>query len=203
MAGAHGGRAASMIYEAIVSTRDHTGTAHLTPMGYRLDGDVVTLAPFVPSTTLENLRREPFAVISVTDDVSVIAGCLTGRRSWPVVATEHIPGFRLADVLAHRELNVTQCEDDAVRPTFRLATVAEHSHRAPRGYNRAQAAVLEAAILYTRLDWLEPKKVTQEIAYLQIAVEKTAGPRELTAWHWITAAIQAHERHDISRAVPT
>ena len=38
-----------MIYEAVVSTRDRTGAAHLTPMGYRIDGDVVTLAPFVPS----------------------------------------------------------------------------------------------------------------------------------------------------------
>ena len=190
-----------MIYEAVVSTRDRSGGAHLTPMGYRIDGDVVTLAPFVPSTTLENLRREAFAVINITDDVTVIAGCLTGRRTWPIVATEHVPGFRLADVLAHRELAVTHCEDDAVRPTFRLATVAEQCHRAPLGYNRAQSAVLEAAILYTRLDWLDPAKVAQEIAYLQIAVEKTAGPRELTAWQWITAAIQAHERHDISRAL--
>lgn len=192
-----------MIYEAVVSTRDAAGAAHFTPMGYRLDGDTVTLAPFVPSTTLENLRREPYAVINVTDDVSVIAGCLTGHRTWPVIAAENVPGFRLAEVLAHRELTVTDCEDDAVRPTFRLATVAEQSHRAPRGYNRAQSAVLEAAILFTRLDWLDPVKVAREIAYLQIAVEKTAGPRERTAWQWLTAAIQAHERHDISRALST
>ncbi|MGR9090137.1 MAG: DUF447 domain-containing protein [Gammaproteobacteria bacterium] len=192
-----------MIYEAVVSTRDRTGAAHFTPMGYRIDGDTVTLAPFVPSTTLENLRREPFAVINVTDDVSVIAGCLTGRRTWPAVATQHVPGFRLDDLLAHRELSITHCEDDAVRPTFRLETVAAQSHRAPLGYNRAQAAVLEAAILFTRLDWLDPAKVAREMSYLQIAVEKTAGPRESTAWQWITAAIQAHERHDLSRALPT
>lgn len=190
-----------MIYEALVSTRDGAGKAHLTPMGYRLDGDIVTLAPFVPSTTLENLRREPYAVINIIDDVRVIAGCLTGHRAWPVVATENIPGFRLEDVLAHRELTVTQYEDDATRPTFHLATVAEQVHRHPRGYNRAQAAVLEAAILFTRLDWLDPAKVAREIAYLQIAVEKTAGPRELTAWQWLTAAIQNHERHDLSRAL--
>ncbi len=192
-----------MIYEAVVSTRDPDGAAHFTPMGYRIDGDVVTLAPFVPSTTLENLRREPYAVINISDDVSVIAGCLTGRRTWPAVATEHVPGFRLADVLAHRELSITHYEDDPVRPIFRLETVAQQSHRAPLGFNRAQAAVVEAAILFTRLDWLEPAKVAQEMAYLQIAVEKTAGPRELTAWQWITAAVQAHERHDLSRALST
>lgn len=192
-----------MIYEAVVSTRDRHGTAHFTPMGYRIDGDTVTLAPFVPSTTLENLRRESFAVINVTDDVSVIAGCLTGRRTWPAVATNHVPGFRLAEVLAHRELSVTQFDDDPVRPTFRLETVAAQSHQASLGFNRAQAAVLEAAILFTRLDWLEPAKVAREMAYLQIAVEKTAGPRELTAWQWITAAVQAHDRHDLSQALPT
>ena len=42
------------------------------------------------------------------------------------------------------------------------------------GFNRAQAAVIEAAILASRLRMLPRKKVEREIAYLQIAVNKTA-----------------------------
>jgi hypothetical protein len=53
------------------------------------------------------------------------------------------------------------------------------------GYNRAQAAVLEAAILSTRLHMLESDKVLTEMAYLAIAITKTAGPREREAWGWI------------------
>ncbi len=187
-----------MIYEAVVSTCNLDGTAHFSPMGYRVDGDMVVLAPFLPSITLENLRRECSAVLNFTDDVSVIAGCLTGRYEWAVTAAETIRGWRLSTTLAHRELVVVNSDDDDRRPKFYLATEFEQSHASFRGFNRAQAAVIEAAILLTRLDWLAVKKVCQEIEYLNIAIGKTAGPTERTAWDWIVQAIQRHPRHDIS-----
>ena len=73
-------------------------------MGYRQEGGQILLAPFVPSTTLANIRRDKAAVLNFTDDVSVIAGCLTGRQDWSAIATEIVPGWRLATSLAHREL---------------------------------------------------------------------------------------------------
>ncbi len=187
-----------MIYEAVISTRNVDGSAHFSPMGYRVEGDKVVLAPFVPSTTLENLRRDRQAVLNFTDDVSVIAGCLTGRRDWPVVAAEAIRGWRLSMTLAHRELVVVNSSDDESRPNFYLMTEFEQSHAPFRGFNRAQAAVVEAAILLTRLDWLAAEKVSQELAYLSIAIGKTAGPTERLAWDWIVEAIQCHPRHDVS-----
>lgn len=187
-----------MIYEALISTRNADGTAYFSPMGYRMEGDTVVLAPFVPSTTLENLRRERQAVLNFTDDVSVIAGCLTGCRDWPVTATETIPGWRLATTLAHRELVVVNSDDDDNRPKFYLATEFEQSHAPFRGFNRAQAAVVEAAILLTRLDWLTAEKVSEEMTYLSIAIGKTAGPTERLAWDWIVQAMQRHPRHDLS-----
>ena len=56
-----------MIYEALVPTRNLDGTPHLSPMGYQLDGGSVILSPFVPSTTLDNLRRDAAAVLNLTD----------------------------------------------------------------------------------------------------------------------------------------
>lgn len=191
----------SVIFEAVVSTRNPDGSPHFSPMGYRLEGDNVVLAPFVPSTTLDNLRRERAAVLNFTDDVSVIAGCLTGRRDWPTVATAVIPGCRLANSLAHREMSVVRCDEDDSRPTFYLATEFEQMHASFKGFNRAQAAVVEAAILLTRLDWLAPTKVAHEIGYLNIAIGKTAGPVEQLAWDWITVAIQSHPAHDIVGAL--
>jgi len=190
-----------MIFEAVVSTRNADGSAHLSPMGYRVTDTRTILAPFVPSKTLENLRREPAAVLNFTDDVSVIAGCLTGRREWPVRPASVISGWRLEDTLAHRELRFTECVDDDVRPLFYFDTAHEEMHKPFKGFNRAQAAVVEAAILLTRLDWLEAEKVASEIAYLNIAVGKTAGPVEAKAWLWITQAIQRHERHEIAAAL--
>jgi hypothetical protein len=37
----------------------------------------------------------------------------------------------------------------------------------------------------TRLQMLPREKVEREIAYLSIAIEKTAGPREREAWSWL------------------
>ena len=73
--------------------------------------------------------------------------------------------------------------------------VYEANHAAFRGFNRAQAAVLEAAILYSRLDWLAPDKLASEMAYLAIAVGKTAGDRERIAWQWLVEAMAEHPRH--------
>jgi hypothetical protein len=58
--------------------------------------------------------------------------------------------------------------------------------------NRARSAVLEAAILATRLGRLPREKVDSEIAYLAIAIEKTAGDAEREAWEMVMEKIRAH-----------
>ena len=47
-----------------------------------------------------------------------------------------------------------------------------------RGFNRAQAAVLEAAILVSRLHLLPERKIRSELEYLEVAIGKTAGEKE-------------------------
>ena len=73
-----------LIREAIVTTVNALGEPHLAPLGLIAEGDGWILAPFHPSTTLDNLRQAPFAVANFTDDVRIFAGCLTGRRDWPL-----------------------------------------------------------------------------------------------------------------------
>jgi len=65
------------------------------------------------------------------------------------------------------------------------------THAPFEGFNRAKAAVLEAAILVSRLSMLPREKVEQEIAYLEVAVRKTAGPAEEEAWQWLMEKIGA------------
>ena len=52
--------------------------------------------------------------------------------------------------------------------------------------------VIEAAILASRLDFLPRGKVEREIAYLESAVQKTAGPAEAEAWSWLMHRIKSH-----------
>jgi len=184
-----------MIRECIVTTLSGEGTVHIAPLGLIADGAGWIIAPFRPSTTLDNLRATPFAVASFTDDVLVFAGCLTGNKEWPTRAATHVPGAVLDGALAHAELEVVNVEEDDVRPRFHCRVVHEASHAPFKGFNRAQAAVIETAILASRLHMLPRERIERELAYLQIAVEKTAGPREHEAWRLLVEKIEDHYKH--------
>lgn len=181
-----------MIRETIVTTQGLDGHVHIAPLGLIVEGEHLIIAPFRPSQTLDNLRANPHAVANYTDDVLVFAGCLTGRREWPVHPASQIPGSVLDGALAHAELRVVGVTEDEQRPRFCCAVVHEASHAPFHGFNRAQAAVVEAAILVSRLHMLPPDKIEREIAYLQIAVDKTAGPRERQAWSWLMDRVAEH-----------
>ena len=182
----------SMIRETIVTTADREGRVHIAPIGIIADGEGFIIAPFRPSTTLDNLTAVPFAVANYSDDVRVFAGCLTGRHDWPTVASRQVPVPRLGTALAHAELAVDSVVEDAQRPRFHCRVVQREMHRAFEGFNRAQAAVIEAAILVSRLHLLPRDKVEAELAYLQIAVDKTAGEAEREAWEWLQEKVRRH-----------
>ena len=179
-----------MIYETVITTVNADGSAHIAPFGIRERDGMIIIAPFRPSISLDNLLRTERAVVNLTDDVRVFAGALTGRRDWPVRRAEKIEGYVLDAALAHRELELADIKEDAVRPELTFRVVHEVMHAAFRGFNRAQAAVLEAAVLVSRLHMLPPEKIAAEIAYLTIAIEKTAGDRERQAWSWLIERIE-------------
>ncbi|HEY9191343.1 MAG TPA: DUF447 domain-containing protein [Methyloversatilis sp.] len=181
-----------MIWETILTTVDATGRPHITPLGIREERGLTVLSPFRPSGTLDNVLATRVAVVNFTDDVRVFAGVLTGRRDWPVQPAQSVPCVRLANSLAHRELELVEVEDDEVRPRLFCRTVHEAGHGRFPGFNRARSAVIEAAILVSRLHMLAPEKIDAELAYLRIAIDKTAGPDELEAWGWLMQRIDAH-----------
>jgi len=179
------------IVETIVTTTNAEGEAHIAPLGLIADGDHWIIAPFRPSRTLDNLRAVPFAVASHTDDVRVYAGCLTGRKSWPTRPAEKITGVVLQSALSHWELAVEHVQEDEMRPRFSCRIVHEANYAPWQGFNRAQAAVLECAVLVSRLGMLAPEKIEAELKYLEIAISKTAGEREAEAWSWLMERIDA------------
>jgi hypothetical protein len=180
-----------LILETIVTTRNADGSVHLVPFGLIAEAGGYVVAPFRPSPTIDNLLRDPVLAAAAPADVRIIAGCVTGRRDWPTVPCTHIDGVRLEDALSHMELEVEEVIEDAVRPRFRCRVAHVATHRPFLGYNRAQAAVVEAAILSTRLHLLDPGKIRAEMTYLAIAISKTAGPVEAEAWRWIEDKIEA------------
>lgn len=198
-----------LIYETVVTTLSPAGEPHVAPMGVRYHGTRVVLMPFRPSTTLANIEATGCAVLNLLTEVRVFAGCVTGRRDWPTrpvdlpanlpmqgpVAAPAAPrfhGVRLAAALGHVALRLVEQTDDAQRPVLQLERLHEEQHAPFPGMNRAQAAVVEGAVLVSRLTMLPADKLAREMAYLQIAIDKTAGPAELEAWGWLQQAVAEH-----------
>jgi uncharacterized protein len=182
-----------MIRETVVSTMNGAGQVHFAPIGLIAEDAGWIIAPFHPSVTLDNLRAVPFAVANFTDDVRVFAGCLTGRAAqWPTAQCREIRVPRLADALAHAELAVTHATQDGQRPRFHCRVLCHVGHAPFQGFNRAKAAVIEAAILVSRLHLLPRDKVEREMAYLEIAISKTASAAEEEAWTWLTERIRQY-----------
>jgi hypothetical protein len=188
------------IYETVVTTVDAAGRPHVAPMGVRYrdlaDGRPgVLLMPFKPSLTLDNIVATGCAVLNLVTDCRIFAACVTGRREVPALAlqpAQQVPGQRLARALRHVELRLAEHRDDAQRPQLLLAAVAEATHAPFIGLNRAQAAVVEAAVLVSRLQRLPAEKIRAELAYLQIAIDKTASADEREAWGWLREAVDRH-----------
>ncbi len=184
-----------MILETIVTTIDASGTPHVAPMGIHREGDFWEILPFKPSRTLSNLLETGLAVANATDDVRIFAGCIVGKRDWPLLPATKIRGFRLKEALSHAELKVVAFEDDPVRPQIRCRMVHQESHAPFLGFNRAQHAVIEGAILLSRRHLLPLEEIGSELTRLEVLIEKTAGPREREAWRWLSEALQTPQGH--------
>jgi len=178
-----------MIQEVLITTQNEYGVPHIAPMGIHLLGDEIVILPFKPSTTLINLLTTQTAVVNYCDDVRLFAGCVTGRKDWPLKSAELINGHVLCAALAHCEISLLRVEDDETRPKLFCKAVHLVNHSPFTGFNRAQFSVLEAAILVSRLSMLPLEKIQTELDYLKIGFEKTAGEREREAWQWLITAI--------------
>jgi len=178
-----------MIFETIITSIDTDGSPHVTPFGVRHEADLIVISPYKPSITLANILATKNAVMNLTDDVRIFVAALTNRQPWSLVQASKIKGYRLADCLAHVELELVEVRDDAVRPQLVMKKIESQNHHPFAGFNRAQAAVIELAVLASRLRILPREKIQTEIQYLQIAIDKTAGEREKQAWDWLIEKI--------------
>ena len=139
------------------------------------EAGVVHVAPMGVRYRGERVVLKPFRPSTTLDNI------LETRRA-----------VRLACALEHLLLRLDEADEDPERPTLGLLRVHEARHAPWRGFNRAQAAVIEGAVLVSRLRMLPPEKVATEMRYLQIAIDKTAGDAEREAWGWLQDAVAAH-----------
>ena len=179
-----------LICETVLITTDIDGSPHIAPLGLIADGRRWIAAPFRPSKTSVNLGARPKFVANHTDDARHFAGCLTGRRTWPLVPTHRGYPPRLANVIAHWELEVEEVSEDSSRPLFFCQIRCCAVHASFQGHNRAFAAVIEASVLVSRLHLLPISEIEAEFSHLRNIVGKTGGTREAEAFEWLEVKVR-------------
>jgi hypothetical protein len=190
-----------MIIEGIVTTTDPDGGLHVAAMGPWVDdgereaGRItrLVLKPFATSRTAANLRWLPAGVFHLTDDVLVLARIVAGMpgAAPPSRPAEKVSGRVLVEACQAWEFVIDAVDDTRERIELQARVVALHAGRPFIGFNRAAHAVVEAAILVTRLHLLAPADVRGQLAALQPLVEKTGGAREREAFAILAAKVAA------------
>lgn len=193
-----------MILEGIVTTLNDSGDINIAPMGPIVQPDMrrFQLRPFKTAQTYRNLKGHPEGVFHVTDDVLILAQAAVGQVE-PMPPMHPAPSIRgqiLSDACRFYEFRVVSFDDTDERTTLEAEVVHSGRLRDFFGFNRAKHAVLEAAILATRIHFLEHDFVQSEYDKLHVLVSKTGDAREIAAFEFLQKYVwETHQRTSRSR----
>lgn len=184
-----------MILEGIVTSLAAAGELNVAPMGPIVDETMsrLVLRPFRTSRTFQNLKARPCGVFHVTDDVLLLSQAAIGQL--PQIP-EHFPaekvaGAVLAGACRWYEFEVERCDESQERSRIEARVVHCGRLRDFFGFNRAKHAVLEAAILATRIHLLPAREIAGEFDRLRAVVDKTAGPHEHEAFELLESYVRS------------
>jgi hypothetical protein len=175
-----------LIVESIVTTMDPAGAINFAPMGVEWGDAKIVLKPFLETTTFRNVRETRVAVVNLTDDVFLFAQAAISNPQYPSLPAAVVSGVVLEAACSWRELEVETVDETPPRARIVTRVVHRGTRREFIGFNRARHAVLEAAILSTRLHLIPREEIERELTRFQVIVDKTAGARELAAMALVT-----------------
>ena len=182
-----------MILEGIVTTLDEHDELNIAPMGPRVDEQMqrFLLRPFQTSTTYHNLKVHGEGVLHVTDDVWLLAQAAVGSIDPPpeLFPAKSVKCQVLANACRWYEFRVTELDDRAERTSIECQVVHSGLIRDFFGLNRAKHAVVEAAILATRTEFIPIKQILDDFKKLSVLVEKTGGRDERRAFAFLLAHV--------------
>jgi uncharacterized protein len=178
-----------MILEGIVTTTSPAGEINIAPMGPRVDAHMrrFLLRPFNTAQTYRNLRAHGEGVLHVTDDVLLLAQAALGQLVVlpPLVPAHAVRGWVLREACRAYEFRVRNIDDRTERVSIEVEVVYHETMRDFFGFNRAKHAVVEAAILATRTDFLPLDEIEAEYRKFAVIVEKTGGEQEKAAFEFL------------------
>ena len=178
-----------MILEGIVTTLGADGAVHIAPMGPTVDAAMerFTLRPFPTAQTYLNLRAHGEGVLHVTDDVLLLAQAALGAVDPlpPLLPPSQVRGFVLTGTCRYHEFRVASFDDREQRMRIDCEVLHTGRLRDFFGFNRAKHAVVEAAILATRTDFLPLGEIEAEYRKFAVVIDKTGGEQEHAAFAFL------------------
>src|SRR5574337_110954 len=184
----------AMIIEGIVTTLSERGEANFAPMGVTIGEGEIIIRPYTDSATCRNLAATGAAVINLTDDCRLFAESAVSSPQFPAFPAELITGLVLTDACSYYECSVMHADTTSERATFRCKIVKKGFLREFIGFNRAKNAIIEAAILATRVRFLGVTQILQEYRRLSEIVQKTGAEQEAQAMRYLQDYVERQPR---------
>ena len=183
----------AMILEGLCTTQNKLGGVNLAPMGPVVNESLTQFLfrPFQTSQTFQNLRDTRSGVFHITDDAALISRAALGllEKTPKLVPAETVDGQVLADCCRWYEFEVVEIDDRQARTEITTRITYVGHGREFLGFNRAKHALLEAAILGTRVHLLDPDEIRDQLARLTVIVSKTASTGDQEAFDELEARI--------------
>ena len=177
-----------MILEGLLTIQTEDDGVHTAAMGPEISDsrsiNQLILKPFQSSRTSDLLSE---GVFHLTDNVLLFAQAVTGTLSHDlrIRPADTVSGWILEDTCEAFEFRIKKSDRSHDRSKLYATIQKTHFIRPFRGFNRASHAVIEAAILFSRIQFLGGEHIQQHLELLRPLVTKTAGKQEQQAFELI------------------
>ncbi len=203
------------ILEGIVTTLNRDGSINIAPMGpivelghdelrneeleHKTEIRRFLFRPFQDSQTCRNLLATKQGVFHLSDDVLLFARAITKQltgEELPLTPAKTIEGKIISNACQWHEFRIVSCNTDSIRAELEAEVLHQGGRGCFLGFNRAKNAIIETAILATRLHLLEKDFLQQELERFRTIIEKTGGDRECEAFGLLTNFISAYREDE-------
>jgi uncharacterized protein len=179
-----------MIIETIFSTLDENGKPNFAPMGILWGEDSVIVRPFRTSQTCRNLLSSGHGVVNLSDNVLAFVQCALYDEILPSFPAVMVPGVVFQDACSWLELAVVASGGPEDRAEFRCRVLHRGRQKDFLGFCRARNAVIEAAIMATRLALHDRNRAVDILNQYMKVVEKTGSEMEKQAFHLVCKYVE-------------
>jgi uncharacterized protein len=114
-----------------------------------------------------------------------------------MIAATEVNGAVIADACRWFEFRVESINECSERREIVCSVVNRGRSRDFFGFNRAKHAVIEAAILATRVQFLEMNHILAEMERFAVIVNKTGGHQERAALAFLRNYLATHPTRDV------